>query len=108
MTTSASARARNHSMLRHSSRNLPLKLSLTSICHGLPGSLNAVPMPCTTIEFSTARATNSGPLSQRSQAGAVRSLTSRGSTSTMRPERIRLSATIASPSRWAHWPPPGT
>jgi len=60
-TTFASARERNHSRLRHSSRNLPLKLSLTPFCHGLPGSMNAVPMPWSTIHFSTARATNSGP-----------------------------------------------
>lgn len=38
----ASARERNHSRLRHSSRNLPLKLSLTPFCHGLPGSIRAV------------------------------------------------------------------
>ena len=39
ITTFASARERNHSRLRHSSRNLPLKLSPTPFCHGLPGSI---------------------------------------------------------------------
>jgi hypothetical protein len=37
MITFASERERNHSKLRHSSRNSPLKLSET------PGSINAVP-----------------------------------------------------------------
>src|ERR1700722_10617980 len=46
MMTFASARERNHSRFRHSSRNLPLKLSATPFCQGLPGSINAVPMPC--------------------------------------------------------------
>ena len=32
-------------MLRHSSRNLPLKLSSVPFCHGLPGSISAVSMP---------------------------------------------------------------
>jgi GNAT superfamily N-acetyltransferase len=27
-------------------KNLPLKLSVTPFCQGLPGSINAVPMPC--------------------------------------------------------------
>jgi hypothetical protein len=44
---------------------LTLKLSPTPFCHGLPGSMNAVPMPWSTIHFNTARATNSGPLSHR-------------------------------------------
>jgi hypothetical protein len=42
-------RDRNHSRLRHSSRNLPLKLAATPFCQGLPGSTNAVPMPCMTV-----------------------------------------------------------
>jgi len=29
-------------MLKHSSRNLPLKLSPTTFCHGFPGSIRAV------------------------------------------------------------------
>lgn len=44
MITFASAREWNHSRLRHSSRNLPLKLSVTPFCQGLPGSINAVPI----------------------------------------------------------------
>src|SRR5262245_15323568 len=36
MITFASTRERNHSRLRHSSRNLPLKLSVTPFCQGLP------------------------------------------------------------------------
>ena len=34
MTILASARERNHSRLRHSSRNLPLKLSVVPFCQG--------------------------------------------------------------------------
>jgi hypothetical protein len=65
MTTLAWARERNHSALKHSSRNLPLKLSATPFCQGLPGSINAVSMPWSAIHFRSARATNSGPLSER-------------------------------------------
>jgi hypothetical protein len=39
-----SARERNHSRLIHSSRNLPLKLSVTPFYQGLSRSINAVPM----------------------------------------------------------------
>jgi hypothetical protein len=47
MTIFASIRFLNHSMLRHSSRNLPLKLSFDPFCHGLPGSMccHAPPRP---------------------------------------------------------------
>jgi hypothetical protein len=69
------ARERNHSRLRHSSRNLPLKLSATPFCQGLPGSINAVQIPCATVHDSSALDTNSGPLSLRRTAGAPRSLT---------------------------------
>jgi hypothetical protein len=31
----------------------------------LPGSINAVLMPCSTTHFKSVRATNSGPLSDR-------------------------------------------
>src|SRR5438552_8301172 len=72
MITFASVRDRNHSRLRHSSRNLPLKLSVTPFCQGLPGSINAVPMPCVTIQDNSALDTNSGPLSLRRNAGAPR------------------------------------
>ena len=77
MTTLASARERNHSRLRHSSRNLPLKLSATPFCQGLPGSINAVPIPCATIQDRSALDTNSGPLSLRRKLGAPRWLTRR-------------------------------
>jgi hypothetical protein len=39
--------------------------SPTPFCHGLPGSIRAVSMPWSTIHLSSARATNSGPLSDR-------------------------------------------
>lgn len=39
ISTVASRRKRNHSIDRHSSRNLPLKLSSVPFCHGLPASL---------------------------------------------------------------------
>jgi hypothetical protein len=38
----ASRREWNHSMLRHSSRNLPLNLSSVPFCQGFPGSMSAV------------------------------------------------------------------
>ena len=41
ISTFASGRLRNHSKLRHSSRNLSLKLSFVAFCHGLPGSMSA-------------------------------------------------------------------
>ena len=72
MITFASARERNHSRLRHSSRNLPLKLSVTPFCQGLPGSINAVPMPCATIQDNRALETNSGPLSLQERRRAAR------------------------------------
>jgi hypothetical protein len=50
MTTFASALDRNHSKLGRSSPNLPLKLSAMPFCQGLPGSINAVPMPCVMIQ----------------------------------------------------------
>src|SRR5437763_15046745 len=82
--TFASARERNHSRLKHSSRNLPLKLSVTAFCQGLPGSINAVLIPCATIKDKIAFDTNSGPLSLRRKAGAPRSLTRRARTSITR------------------------
>ena len=33
---------------------LAVKLSATPFCQGLPGSINAVPMPCVTIHDSSA------------------------------------------------------
>src|SRR5262245_49759975 len=84
MITVASARERNHSRLRHSSRNLPLKLSVTPFCQGLPGPINAVPMPCATIQDNSALDTNSGLLSLRRNVGAPRAPTSRDSTSMTR------------------------
>src|SRR3954454_785562 len=80
MITFASARDRNHSRLRHSSRNLPLKLSVTPFCQGLPGSIKAVPMPCSTIHDNSAFDTNSGPLSLRRIGGAAGSLLTAAST----------------------------
>src|SRR5256885_16629533 len=88
--TFASARERNHSRLRHSSRNLPLKLSVTPFCQGLPSSINAVLIPCATIKDKIAFDTNSGPLSLRRKAGAPRSLTRRARTSIDAfPDRLR-------------------
>src|SRR5262245_34771190 len=72
MITFASARERNHSRLRHSSRNLPLKLSVTPFCQGLPGSINAMPIFCAAIQDNSALDTNSGPLSLRSTVGTPR------------------------------------
>ena len=79
-----------------------MKLSATPFCQGLPGSINAVPIPCATIQDSSAFDTNSGPLSERRKAGAPRALTRRDSTSITRGERMRPSTSIASPSLVGH------
>ncbi len=68
--TLASTRDRNHSRLRHSSRNLPLKLSFNPFCHGLPGSIATVTMFALPSQRKIARDTNSGPLSERRYRGA--------------------------------------
>lgn len=98
MMTLASARDLNHSSDRHSSRNLPLKLSPAAFCHGLPGSISAVSMPWSAIHFRRARETNSGPLSDLRYRGAPRSDTSRDRTSITRADRMRPSTSIARPS----------
>ncbi len=61
---------RSHSTLRHSSRNLPLKLSSAPFCQGLPGSITAVSTPASVIQRRIACDTNSGPLSDRLYRGA--------------------------------------
>lgn len=71
MTTLASRRERNHSTDRHSSRNLPLKLSSAPFCQGLPESLSSVAMPAPAIHSRIARLTNSGPLYLLQFAAAV-------------------------------------
>jgi alkylhydroperoxidase family enzyme len=53
---------------------------------------------CATIQLSGLRDTNSGPLSERRNFGAPRSLTSRDNTSIIRGERMRPSTSIARPS----------
>jgi hypothetical protein len=93
------AQVRNHSRLRHSSRNLPLKLSFVPFCQGFPGAMNAVSIPSRCSHPMTAIDTNSGPLSERNTRGAPRSLTSRLRTSSTRPERNRPAASIANTSR---------
>ena len=50
-----------------------MKLSVTPFCQGLPGSINAVLIPCATTKDKIAFDTNSGPLSLRRKAGAPRS-----------------------------------
>ena len=96
--TAASARKRNHSRLRHSSRNLPLKLSLVPFCQGFPGSMSAVPMPVSAILSRIAWLPNSGPLSERRKRGAPWILTSRVRTSSTRRDRIEPATSIA-----RHW-----
>ena len=86
-------------MLRHSSRNFPLKLSSVPFCQGLPGSLSALPIPSATIHFRIAFETNSGPLSERMKAGAPWMLTRRASTSMTRLERMLPATSMARHSR---------
>eukprot|EP00952_Eustigmatos_sp_NYUAD-ZCMA_P002693 11807-Eustigmatos_ZCMA.PRE.1 len=75
-------------MDRHSSRNLPLKLSSVPFCQGLPGSLSTVAIPACAIQSRMAKLTNSGPLSERMNSGAPCRLTRRDSTSITRLERM--------------------
>ena len=72
----ASIRFVNHSMLRHSSLNFPLKLSFKPFCQGLPGSMCAVSICAPVSQRRIARETNSGPLSERRYFGAPWTLTS--------------------------------
>ena len=58
------------SMLRHSSRNLPLKLSSAPFCQGFPGSIRAVAILASASHARIAVLTNSGPLSERRNIGA--------------------------------------
>jgi hypothetical protein len=60
-------------------------------------SINAVPIPCPTIQDNSAFDTNSGPLSLRRKLGAPRALTSRDSTSIARGERMRPSTSNRQP-----------
>ena len=60
MTTLASVRERNHSMERHSSRHLPLKLSTMPFCQGLPGSIKAMPSPWPAPQRNSDFETNPG------------------------------------------------
>jgi hypothetical protein len=95
MITFAPARERNHSRLRHSSRNLPLKLSVTPFCQGLPGLINAVPIPCATIQDNSALDTNSGPLSLRRNAGTPLELLAVGAM-TVGPHLVRAARPLRS------------
>ena len=47
-------------MARHSSRNLPLKLSVVPLCQGLPGSINTDSIRRSTTHLSSATLTKTG------------------------------------------------
>lgn len=53
-----SIRLRNHSIVRHSSLNLPLKLSFVPLCLGFPGSMNTVSVRASHAEPSSRALTN--------------------------------------------------
>src|SRR3954451_12999836 len=72
MTTTASARQLNCSTSSSSSRRRPLKDSTNGFCQGDPGSMNAVPAWRKRHQSLSACAVSSGPLSQRTCAGAPR------------------------------------
>ena len=61
----ASASDPNQCSFRHSSRNLPLKLSTYAFCVGLPASISRSSMPRSYAHWSRARPVNSGPWSVR-------------------------------------------
>src|SRR5690554_5892979 len=65
----------NHSVLRHSSRNLPLKLSFEPFCHGLPGSMRTVLLFSAVSLVRVSCETNSGSLSERRRLDAPCTLT---------------------------------
>src|SRR5919199_999607 len=74
MTTLASARQENCSTSSSSSRTRPLNDSTYGFCQGAPGSMNADSAAVKRHQSRSALAVNSGPLSQRTCAGAPRSL----------------------------------
>ena len=74
MHTRAAARLENQCMLRHSSRNFPLKLSLVAFCQGFPGAMKALLTPQRLSQPSTASEMNSGPLSECKVSGAPQCL----------------------------------
>src|SRR3954447_1807497 len=83
MTTAASARQLNCSTSSSSSRRRPLKDSTNGFCQGEPGSMNAVPARRKRHQSLSACAVSSGPLSQRTCAGAPRWWVRRSSTVTV-------------------------
>lgn len=65
----ASWRVRNQCSLRHSSRNLPLKLSIKALSCGLPGRICSIRIPRLKAHWWNSRLVNSGPLSPRVRFG---------------------------------------
>jgi hypothetical protein len=78
---------------------LPVEALVGSVLPRLARSLSALPIPSSTTHFRIAFDTNSGPLSERMNAGAPRTLTRRASTSTTRRERMLSATSIARHSR---------
>ena len=78
---------------------LPVERFVGAVLPGLPGSMNAVSICAVCSQRRMARATNSGPLSDRTYRGAPWTLTSCVSTSMTRPERIPPATSIAMHSR---------
>jgi len=103
MTTFASARERNHSRLRHSSRNLPLKLSATPFCQGLPGSINAVPIPCATkSQIQALDRTQPGLPMKKGRAGTMTHDYKRNGTTTLFAALNVLDGTVIGKSMQRH------
>src|SRR3954451_13714099 len=59
----ASARSANQLTFKHSSRSLPLKLSMWPFSVGLAGRMNCNAMPCSNAQASSTFEINTGPLS---------------------------------------------
>ena len=74
MTTRASMRLRTHSSDKHSSRNLPLKLSSAPFRQGLPGSISAALICCRASQSRMAWLTNSRLYCQNACRGDYRRL----------------------------------
>ena len=99
IVTRESARSWNQFRFRHSSRNLPLKLSMYPFSVGLPGVIKCSLTPLSLAQAARALLVNSGPLSTTSAWGSQWVSLSRSSTRTTRWPVIDVSTSMAGHSR---------
>jgi hypothetical protein len=94
ITTCASCNERNQCSLKHSSRNLPLKLSITPFWTGFPSWMRCGLTPCWPAHASNAVPKNSGPLSRITVSGNGRP-GSTGSTPLSQTIELRVTAPVS-------------